>query len=212
MSRLPVQHRPRSLFPEFGELLAGFPSWANLRPVFDSHVIRLEDELKEGRYEVRAELPGVDPAKDVDITVRDGVLTIKAERTEKKESNGRSEFSYGSFIRAVTLPRVPTRMASRRATTRASSPSRCRSAEANRPRSTSRSSPRNSAYRGGPSAEGSWDRPIHMLKRMLVMSPDGIRNITISRWHFCTGAVIRRGEQSWLVHEDLTERTKASLP
>ena len=104
MSKLPVQHRPRSLFPEFGDLLDGFPSWANLRPVFDSHMIRFEDELKDGRYEVRAEIPGVDPAKDVDITVRDGVLTIKAERTEKKESNGRSEFSYGSFVRAVSLP------------------------------------------------------------------------------------------------------------
>ena len=104
MSRLPAQHRPRSLFPEFGELLAGFPSWANLRPVFDTQPIRLEDELKDGRYEVRAEIPGVDPAKDVDITVRDGVLTIKAERAEKKESSGRSEFSYGSFVRAVSLP------------------------------------------------------------------------------------------------------------
>jgi len=104
MSRLPVQHRPRSLFPEFGDLLAGFPSWANLRPVFDTQLIRLEDELKEGRYEVRAEIPGVDPAKDVDITVRDGVLTIKAERAEKKESSGRSEFTYGSFVRAVSLP------------------------------------------------------------------------------------------------------------
>jgi HSP20 family protein len=31
-------------------------------------------------------------------------LTIKAERTEKKESSGRSEFSYGSFVRSVTLP------------------------------------------------------------------------------------------------------------
>ena len=60
--------------------------------------------MKDGNYEVRAEIPGVDPGKDVDITVRDGVLTIKAERTEKKESNGRSEFSYGSFIRSVTLP------------------------------------------------------------------------------------------------------------
>jgi HSP20 family protein len=99
-----VQHRPRSLFPEFGELLAGFPSWANLRPVFDTQPIRLEDELKDGRYEVRAEIPGVDPAKDVDITVRDGILTIKAERSEKKESSGRSEFTYGSFVRAVSLP------------------------------------------------------------------------------------------------------------
>jgi HSP20 family molecular chaperone IbpA len=60
--------------------------------------------VKDGNYEVRAEIPGVDPAKDVDITVCDGLLTIKAERSEKKESNGRSEFSYGSFVRSVTLP------------------------------------------------------------------------------------------------------------
>ncbi len=53
---------------------------------------------------VRAELPGIDPAKDVDITVHNGRLTIKAERSEKKESKGRSEFSYGSFVRSVTLP------------------------------------------------------------------------------------------------------------
>lgn len=104
MSRLPVQHRSRSLLPEFSDLLAGFPSWAGLRPVFDSNIIRLEDEIKDGNYEIRAELPGVDPAKDVDITVRDGQLTIKAERTEKKEGNGRSEFAYGSFIRTVALP------------------------------------------------------------------------------------------------------------
>ena len=56
------------------------------------------------RDPVHAELPGIDPAKDADITVRDGQLTIKAERSEKKESEGRSEFSYGSFVRSVTLP------------------------------------------------------------------------------------------------------------
>ena len=104
MSKLPVQHRPRSFFPELSEIFEGFPSWASVRPVFGNRVIRVEDEMKDGNYEVRAEIPGVDPVKDVDITVRDGVLTIKAERTEKKESNGRSEFSYGSFMRSVTLP------------------------------------------------------------------------------------------------------------
>jgi HSP20 family protein len=104
MSTLPVQRRPRSLFPEFSELFAGFPSFAGLRPVLDARVMRLEDEMKEGRYVVRAEMPGVDPAKDIDITVRDGQLTIKAERSEKKEFNGRSEFSYGSFVRTVSLP------------------------------------------------------------------------------------------------------------
>ena len=104
MSKLPVQHRSRTLFPEVSEFFAGFPSWAGLRPMFDTHIIRVEEEMKDGNYEVRAEIPGVDPAKDVDVTVRDGVLTIKAERTEKKESSGRSEFSYGSFLRSVTLP------------------------------------------------------------------------------------------------------------
>jgi len=99
------RRQQRSLFPELADLFAGFPSFANVRPVFDARLMRLEDELtKDGRYEVRAEIPGVDPAKDVDITVHDGRLTIKAERTEKSESGGRSEFSYGSFERTVTLP------------------------------------------------------------------------------------------------------------
>ncbi len=99
------RRQQRSLFPEIADLFAGFPSFANVRPVFDARLMRLEDELtKDGRYEVRAEMPGVDPAKDVDITVHDGRLTIKAERTEKTESKGRSEFSYGSFERTVTLP------------------------------------------------------------------------------------------------------------
>ena len=60
--------------------------------------------MQDGHYVLRAELPGLDPAKDVDITVRDGRLTIKAERSEKKETKGRSEFSYGSFVRSITLP------------------------------------------------------------------------------------------------------------
>ena len=60
--------------------------------------------MEDGHYVVRAEIPGIDPAKDIDITVRDGRLTIKAERTEKKEAKGRSEFRYGSFVRSVMLP------------------------------------------------------------------------------------------------------------
>jgi HSP20 family molecular chaperone IbpA len=104
MSTLSIRRQPRSLFPEFSELFAGFPSLAGLRPVFDTPVMRLEDEMKDGRYVVRAEMPGVDPAKDIDITVRDGQLTIKAERSERKDFEGRSEFSYGSFARTVSLP------------------------------------------------------------------------------------------------------------
>ena len=104
MSKLPARRRTRSLLPDPAELFAGFPTWAGLRPFSDTQLIRLEDEIEDGHYVVRAELPGLDPAKDVDITVDDGVLTIKAERSEKKESKGRSEFAYGSFVRSVTLP------------------------------------------------------------------------------------------------------------
>src|ERR1700757_1744017 len=97
MSTLSVRRHPRSLFPEFSDLFAGFDPLAGGRPVLYTRVMRLEDEMKDGRYVVRAEMPGVDPAKDVDITVRDGQLTIKAERSEKKDFDGRSEFSYGSL-------------------------------------------------------------------------------------------------------------------
>jgi HSP20 family protein len=105
-----VQRQSRPLLPELSELFSSFPTFANLpalaslRPFFDPHLMRLEDETKEGVYEVRAELPGVDPLDDIEVTVRDGQLTIKAERNQTSESNGHSEFSYGSFVRTVALP------------------------------------------------------------------------------------------------------------
>ena len=110
MNKLAVQRQSRPLLPELSELFNGFPTFASfpalagLRPFFDSHLMRLEDEMKDGLYEIRAELPGVDPAESIEVTVRDGQLTIKAERTQTSESNGHSEFSYGSFVRTVPLP------------------------------------------------------------------------------------------------------------
>jgi HSP20 family protein len=57
---------------------------------------------------VRAELPGVDPEKDIDISFQDGVLTIRGERKleEKTERDDfyRVESSYGSFQRSIPLP------------------------------------------------------------------------------------------------------------
>jgi HSP20 family protein len=108
-----IQRQSRPLLPELSELFNGFsgfpalanlPALAGLRPFFDSHLLRLEDEMKEGLYEVRAELPGVDPTDGIEVTVRDGRLTIKAERTQTSESNGHSEFLYGEFVRTVPLP------------------------------------------------------------------------------------------------------------
>jgi HSP20 family protein len=58
---------------------------------------------------VRAELPGIDPEKDVEVTVQDSVLSIKAERHEDTQNSSkagyRSEFRYGSYARTVDLPR-----------------------------------------------------------------------------------------------------------
>jgi HSP20 family protein len=104
MTTLPARRQSRSLMPDFAELFTGSPLFAGLRPLFDRNFLRLEDETKESHYELRAEIPGIDPAKDIDITVRDGVLTIKAVRSQKAEANGRSEFSYGAFVRSVPLP------------------------------------------------------------------------------------------------------------
>lgn len=104
MNNVAVQQHHRPAWPDISEFFAGFPSWAARRPMFGGHPIKVEDDVTDGKYELQAEIPGVDPDKDVEITLRDGVLTIKAERSEKKESNGHSEFTYGSFTRSVTLP------------------------------------------------------------------------------------------------------------
>jgi HSP20 family molecular chaperone IbpA len=81
-----------------------FPSLPTMRPFSGGNLVRVEDFASEGQYVLRAELPGIDPEKDVEITVDDGVLTVKAERREEKKEGGRSEFRYGSFARSVTLP------------------------------------------------------------------------------------------------------------
>jgi HSP20 family protein len=67
------------------------------------------DEFREGNTEViRAELPGIDPDRDVELTVADGVLRISAERRheESTETEGfrRREMRYGSMTRTLPLP------------------------------------------------------------------------------------------------------------
>jgi HSP20 family protein len=66
--------------------------------------MRMEEQLANGRYLIRAELPGVDPAKDIEVSVSKGVLTVHAERHEEMAGQHRSEFRYGTFTRHVALP------------------------------------------------------------------------------------------------------------
>lgn len=68
----------------------------------------LEDSWDGDTYILRAQMPGVEPHRDIDVVVEAGVLTVHAERKEEKhkKTDGRSfhEFSYGSFTRQVSLP------------------------------------------------------------------------------------------------------------
>jgi len=70
--------------------------------------LRLEEFVDGSTLVIRAEMPGIDPDRDVDITVHDGSLRIRATRRceRKEEDQGwiRSEFQYGSFTRVLALP------------------------------------------------------------------------------------------------------------
>ena len=62
----------------------------------------------KGDLVVKAELPGMDP-KDIDISLNEGVLTIRGEKKQEKEEKEEGyhliERSYGSFTRSIRLPK-----------------------------------------------------------------------------------------------------------
>ncbi|MEQ7129209.1 Hsp20/alpha crystallin family protein [Actinopolymorpha sp. B11F2] len=66
--------------------------------------MRVEQFIEDHTYTVRAELPGVDPDKDITVEVDNGLMTIRAERKEEKHERGTTEFHYGQFERRVVLP------------------------------------------------------------------------------------------------------------
>jgi len=74
-----------------------------LRPYL-AQPIKVEDFITDDHYTVRAELAGIEPEKDVEVTVGSGYLTIHAERYDQTEGKHRSEFRYGSFTRSLPLP------------------------------------------------------------------------------------------------------------
>lgn len=70
--------------------------------------MRVEEYVDGDNLVVKAEIPGVDPDEDIEVTLADGLLNIRAERKERSEhkdgDNFHSEFRYGSFSRTVPLP------------------------------------------------------------------------------------------------------------
>ena len=71
-----------------------------LSPASDAHA---DDDA----YQISIELPGVGE-KDIEISVHDGIVTVKGEKTAEREEKGDtwffSERQYGSFSRTFRLP------------------------------------------------------------------------------------------------------------
>jgi HSP20 family protein len=76
--------------------------------LLDKDLLRVEELTEGDTLVIRAELPGIDPDKDVEISMHDGLLHIRAERKEsterKDKAEYRSEFRYGMFERALPVP------------------------------------------------------------------------------------------------------------
>lgn len=102
---MPLPARRHAVPARFPDLLDWLDSpWSAVLPFGPAHAFRVEDYTEDGKYMIRAELPGLDPEKDVEVTVESGMLTIHAERREETKEDRHSEFKYGSLTRSVTLP------------------------------------------------------------------------------------------------------------
>ena len=95
-----------------------WPAWMTSRGLFDMPdswidsmgevAIRVEEFEEDGHLIVRADVPGVNPEKDIEISMTDGMLRISVQREKESKHEGkrhyRSEFQYGSFVRTIALP------------------------------------------------------------------------------------------------------------
>lgn len=78
------------------------------RPLFDrdgsGFVPAIETQRDGDDLVVKLDLPGIDPAKDVDVELSGDILTVSGERRTENESDGFREVRYGRFSRSVTVP------------------------------------------------------------------------------------------------------------
>jgi len=83
----------------------GLAAWslAQASPASGS-AVPVEDYIRNGQYELRAELPGLDPERDIEMTVAGEILTITTHRPEDTWGRQHSEFRYGTTERSFRLP------------------------------------------------------------------------------------------------------------
>jgi len=96
-----LRRDPRTVIPDFIDWFE--EPFLTLRPYL-GQAIKVEDYTEDGHYVVRAEIAGIDPGKELEVSIGAGYLTIHAHRTGTPEDKHRSEFRYGSFSRTIELP------------------------------------------------------------------------------------------------------------
>lgn len=98
-----LQHRDsRRQLADLFDWAEGLPSLFTMPAMMRD--VRIEAFTDDGKYVVRAELPGLDPAKDIKVEVANGVLTVTATRLQEEHDGAHSEFRYGTLLRKVLLP------------------------------------------------------------------------------------------------------------
>lgn len=89
-----------------------FASGAQLAPFAGAAAPKIDVCESKDAIDVTAELPGVDE-KDIDVSLADGVLTIRGEKKTSREESDKDknwhvvERGYGSFTRSIALPFDP---------------------------------------------------------------------------------------------------------
>jgi HSP20 family molecular chaperone IbpA len=96
-----LRRDPRTVLPDFIDWFE--EPFLALRPYL-GQAIKVEDYTEDGHYVVRAEIAGIDPQKELEVSAGAGYLTIHAHRAGTTEDKHRSEFRYGSFSRTIELP------------------------------------------------------------------------------------------------------------
>ncbi len=108
MTTLQRTRRPGDLVTLFNRPLFTLPDWLGDQLSALEAEIPVEEFEADGELVIRAELPGIDPERDVEVTIQDGMLHIRAERRrEEKEERPdyrRQEIRYGAFYRTIPLP------------------------------------------------------------------------------------------------------------
>jgi HSP20 family protein len=88
-------------------LYRGFGAFQNVHDGAEDWDILMDVIQKNDTIEVNASLPGIKP-EDINVTVEDNVLTIKAERKSETETKDTKylirERTSGSYFRALRLP------------------------------------------------------------------------------------------------------------